>query len=31
MKDKNKERFIDIVAIILISILLFIMIHILKN
>lgn len=31
MKDKNKERFIDIVTIILISILLFIMIHVLKN
>nr|UVM83579.1 MAG: hypothetical protein [Bacteriophage sp.]UVY53171.1 MAG: hypothetical protein [Bacteriophage sp.]UWD59150.1 MAG: hypothetical protein [Bacteriophage sp.] len=28
MKDKNKERFIDIVAIILISILLFIMIYV---
>lgn len=31
MKDKNKERFIDIVTIILISILLFIMIHVLKK
>lgn len=31
MKDKNKERFIDIVAIILISILWFIMIYVLKK
>lgn len=31
MKDKNKERFIDIVTIILISFLLFIMIHVLKK